>query len=361
MSTIEKHDRQEPQKIDFGQSMAGVRLGPMAVHWSVRSMVVCGILIALTVVIALWALATGDYTLDISEVLGVLTGAEDGLARTVVMEWRAPRVVGAILFGAALGFSGGIFQSLTRNPLASPDIIGFSAGSYTGALVVILVIGGSFAVVAAGALVGGVVTAVIVYLLAYSRGVKGFRLIVVGIAISSMLGSVNTWLMMRADQEVALVAAVWGAGSLNGTSWNNVLVGGIAVLILSAGVLWFSRALRQMEMGDDAAKATGVHVEPVRLALIFIGVALTAVVTASAGPISFVALAAPQIARRLTRSAGIALVPAAVMGAFLLLLADVVAQNLLPTALPVGVVTVVVGGGYLVWLLIHEARNKKKR
>ena len=136
--------------------------------------------------------------------------------------WRLPRVLLALMLGAALGMSGAIFQSLTRNPLGSPDIIGFNSGAYTGALVVILLIGGTYYEIAVGALVGGIATAAVVYLLAYKRGVQGFRLIIVGIAISAMLGSVNTWMILKAKLDDAMAAAVWGAGSLNGLGWTQV-------------------------------------------------------------------------------------------------------------------------------------------
>nr|WP_223881375.1 iron chelate uptake ABC transporter family permease subunit [Nesterenkonia ebinurensis] len=331
----------------------------MAYRFNLRSLVVCLVMVILTVLISLWALASGDYELTIPEVWGaLLNDPEAGFARTVVVGWRLPRVLGAVVFGAALGASGAIFQSLTRNPLASPDIIGFSTGSYTGALVVIIVIGGGYLHLAAGALVGGILTALAVYLLAWRRGVQGFRLIIVGIGISAMLASLNTWLILRADLDVAMSAAAWGAGSLNATTWDQLTHGTLAILILFALLMGLAPSQRQLELGDDAAKATGVKGETSRLALVVVGVALTATVTASAGPISFIALAAPQIARRLARTPGVTLVPAAITGALGLAAADYTAQHLLPSALPVGVVTVVLGGGYLVWLLIHEMRKR---
>jgi iron complex transport system permease protein len=267
-------------------------------------------------------------------------------------------VVAALVFGAALGVSGAVFQSMLRNPLADPGIIGFSQGSYTGALIVILVINGTYLQLVGGALVGGMATAVVVYLLAYRQGMQGFRLIIVGIGVSAMLGSLNTWLILKAELEQAMAAATWGAGSLNGISWDQVLIGGaaIVVLLIVAGML--SRPMRQMELGDDAAASQGVRVSPTRLGLVVVGVALTATVTAASGPIAFISLVAPQIARRLARTAGITLAPAALVGALLCLAADYIAQHIAPTPLPVGIVTVMLGGGYLGWLLFIEARRR---
>ncbi|MFP5022492.1 FecCD family ABC transporter permease [Pseudonocardia phyllosphaerae] len=351
---------QAPRRVDFGHGTVVIRRRRwFALRWPLRSMIVCAVLVVLTVAVSVWAVTLGKYPVTVAEVWGALIDDPAvGFARQVVVEWRLPRVLAAAVFGAALGASGAVFQSLTRNPLASPDIIGFSAGSFTGALVVIILVGGSFLQVAGGALLGGIATAAAVYVLAWRGGVQGFRLIVIGIGVSAVLGSFNTWLMFTAKLEVALSAAVWGAGSLNGTTWEQAAVGSGVVVVLLVGLLGLMPASRQLELGDDAARATGVRTEPVRLAVVVLGVALTATVTAAAGPIAFVALAAPQIGRRLTRAPGVTILPAALTGALLLAGADVTAQRLLPVAVPVGVVTVVAGGGYLVWLIVREVRRR---
>lgn len=345
--------------VSFGHRTLVLRRGGFALRWRARSAIVCAILAVLTIAVTLAALALGDYPLSPAQVWAALVNDPGaGFARTVVAEWRAPRAVAAVVFGAALGVSGAVFQSLTRNPLASPDIIGFSAGSYTGALIVIIVVHGSYLQLAGGAILGGMATAALVYLLAWRRGMHGFRLIIVGIAISAMLGSFNTWLMLTADLEVALSAAAWGAGSLAGIGWEQTLAAGLVVGALLVAVGCLAPGLRQLELGDDAAKATGARTGSTRLWIVVVGVALVAVVTAAAGPITFVALAAPQIARRLARTPGVTAAPAAFTGALVLAAADVVAQHALPVALPVGVVTVVVGGAYLVWLIVREVRRR---
>ncbi|MDN5744644.1 MAG: iron chelate uptake ABC transporter family permease subunit [Nocardioidaceae bacterium] len=348
-----------PRHVDFGYRTLVLRRAGIGLRWRLRSLIVCAVLASLTIAVSLWALTLGDFPLTVRQVWEALLNDPDaGFARTVVFEWRLPRILAAAVFGAALGVAGAVFQSLTRNPLASPDIIGFSTGAYTGALIVIILINGTYLQLAGGALMGGLVTAAVVYLLAWRHGVQGFRLIIVGIAISAVLGSFNTWLMLTADLEIAMSAAVWGAGSLNAITWEQAAVGMGVILALIAVLAPLTSNLRQLELGDDAAKSTGTRTEPVRLAVMVIGVGLTATVTAAAGPISFVALAAPQIARRLARTPGVTLVPAAFTGALLLAVADVTAQHLLPAMLPVGVVTVVIGGGYLVWLIVHEVRRR---
>ena len=343
--------------IDFGRRYVRLK-GPVKLRMDVRSIIVTAILLGATAAIALFALMVGTLYLSIQDVFSALFGQTTGMTRTVVVEWRLPRVLGAIIFGAGLAVSGAIFQSITRNPLGSPDIIGFSAGSYTGVLIVLLASGStSFTGVATGALVGGFATALLIYLLAFRGGTQGFRLIIVGIAISAILGSVNSMLLLKSEAEAALTAAAWGVGSLNGVDWEHVLPACILVVLLLICAGMMNRPLREMELGEDAAKSHGVRIERSQLLLIFVAVALTAVPTAIMGPVSFVALVAPQIAQRLTKSAG-SLMPAAAMGAFLFMGADVFAQRIIPgMILPVGVVTLSLGGIYLVWLLFQQARS----
>jgi len=358
VSAIAGVDAASTGPLDFGASVRVVRIGGLSLRFRVRALLVSIALVVAAVGTALAALCLGEFVLTVPEVLSAFAGTQSGIVETVVLEWRAPRVLGALLFGAALGVSGAIFQSLTRNPLASPDIIGLSSGSYAGALVVIILIGGGTFMIAGGAIVGGLVAAGLGYVLAYRDGIQGFRLVVVGIAISAMLGALSTYLILRARLEIAMTAAVWGAGSLSRVGWTELALSAVVIAVALAAVAVLAPAMRQLELGDDAARALGIRPEPVRLSLVVAGVALTAVVTAFAGPITFIALAAPQIARRLTRSPGTALVPAALLGALVLLLSDIVAQHLLPQPLPVGIVTIVVGGAYLTWLLVREARRR---
>ncbi|WP_330275553.1 iron chelate uptake ABC transporter family permease subunit [Lentzea sp. NBC_00516] len=346
------------RRVDFGRRVLVLRRGRVALRLDLRSVVVCSVLVLVVACMAVLALMTGSYQLSPGQVISSLTGGTTGLVHDIVVEWRLPRVLAALVFGAALGVSGALFQSTMRNPLADPYIIGFSQGSYTGALIVILLVNGTYWQLAGGALIGGTVTAVAVYLLAYRQGVQGFRLIVVGIGISAMLASLNTWLILKADLDEAMAAATWGAGSLNGVNSAQVLFGAVCIAVLLLLAAMSSRSMRQLEVGDDAAAAQGVRVSATRLGLIVLGVALTATVTAASGPIAFISLLAPQIGRRLTRTAGITLAPAALVGALLCLAADYLAQHVAPTPLPVGIITVILGGGYLGWLLIIEARRR---
>lgn len=336
-----------------------VRLFNGALTWRLhkRSLMVMAVVGLCLLSLALLSLTSGTYPVAIPDLLLSLQGQGEEMVRMIVMEWRLPRILLSLLLGSALGMSGAIFQSLTRNPLGSPDIIGFAAGSYTGALVVILLLSGGYYQIALGALIGGVVTALVVYLLSMRHSLGGFRLIVTGIGISAMLSAFNSWMIKAADLNVAMAAAVWGAGSLNGLGFEQLLPVAIIMLVLVPFLCLSSRSMKQLELGDDIARSFGIATGLTRLSLMVLGVALTAMVTATAGPIAFIALAAPQIARRLTRSAGVALLPSAFIGALLLLSADWAAQHAFSTQLPVGIMTVSIGGLYFIWLLIREGRS----
>ncbi|WP_422747132.1 FecCD family ABC transporter permease [Mycobacterium sp. WMMD1722] len=336
-----------------------VRIGAVSLRASWRTTLVVGGLLTGAVVVAVLAIGIGRYTVAPADVVGVLMGANTSFDRVVVLDWRMPRMLLALIIGAALGVSGAIFQALTRNALGSPDIIGINAGAYTGALVVIAGAGGGYYAVAAGALIGGLVTAAAVYALSYRNGIAGFRLIVVGIAIGAVLNSVNQWVIIKIDLHTAMTASIWQQGSLNGLGWEQVLPVTACLLLLVVPLVALGHRLQILQLGDDAAGALGLHPDRARLIYLVIAVGMVALSCAAAGPITFVALAAPQLVRRLTASPGVALVPSAAMGAVLLLASDVLAQHLLEgTELPVGAVTVSLGGAYLVYLLVSQARNR---
>ncbi|WP_420121016.1 FecCD family ABC transporter permease [Nakamurella sp.] len=346
--------------VDPGYRVVPVRLagGRISLRFGLRAVLVTAVLVVVALAIGVVSLATGDFVVPIPDVLAAIVGNASPRAELVVMDWRMPRVLLALMLGAALGAAGAVFQSLTRNPLGSPDILGLDVGAYTGALLVIIAGTTAAGPVAAAALAGGLLTALLVYGLAYRRGLQGFRLIIVGIAVSAMLASLDTWLILSADLHLAISAAAWGAGSLNTVGWGQVVPSAFVLAVLWSALGLLARPLHATGLGDDAARALGVRLDASRLALVVVGVALTATATAVAGPIAFVALAAPQLARRLTGSAGVTLSGAAAMGACLLAASDFVAQHAFaPTQLPLGLVTVCIGGMYLIWLLIRQARR----
>ncbi|MCX4679844.1 iron chelate uptake ABC transporter family permease subunit [Streptomyces sp. NBC_01433] len=336
------------------------RPGGMSVRLQGRTLAVTGVVLVALIVVMLVTLTTGDFELSVGEVLRAVVGNGSGGADFIVNTLRMPRLLTALCVGAALAVSGAILQSLTGNSLGSPDIIGFTNGSAVGALVVIIMLHGSMTQIAVGALIGGLATAAAIYLLMLGRGLQGFRLVVVGIGVSALLLSVNSYLITRATWQEALEAQAWLIGSLSNRGWPhaNAILAAVAVLLPLA--FFFSRRLSMVEMGDVTAMALGVNVARTRAVLLLISVALAAFATAVTGPIWFVALAAPQVARRLTRSSGPGLMSAALMGALLLAASDLVAQRVFaPALLPVGTATGTLGGLYLIWLLINESRKSR--
>lgn len=338
-----------------------VRAVRTAGHYSfrvnVRAALVIVLLAALAAGTAVVLIGSGDFSMTPGEVVTTLFGHGTFQQEFIVTDLRLPRVLVGLLVGAALGVGGAVFQTISRNPLGSPDVLGFGQGATVGALTVIVLFQGGAAAVAGGAVAGGLLTGVAVYVLAWKRGVHGFRLVLVGIGAAAMLTAATQYLITKANLVDATRAVVWMTGSLDGRDWAQVwpllvVCGALLPLVFAHGP-----ALRVMEMGDDAAYALGVRVERTRLVLMGSAVLLVAVATAAAGPIAFVSLSAPQLARRLTRSTGPNLVAATFMGAALLLVADWVSMEAFgDRQLPVGVVTGVLGGCYLLWLLVSERR-----
>ncbi|MFE9256952.1 FecCD family ABC transporter permease [Streptomyces sp. NPDC006879] len=331
--------------------------GGISLRFEARAVLVGVCLTLLTLAAAVLLIGTGDFPIAPTDVVRTLLGDGVPAHEFIVNDLRLPRALVGVLVGGSLGMAGAVFQSVSRNPLGSPDVLGFGYGSAVGALVVIVLVGGNAAQVALGALIGGLITGCAVYALSWKRGISGYRMVLVGIGVSAMLVAAVQYLLTKAQYVDAARATVWLTGSLSGRDWSQVWPLALTCAALFPLVLGQGRALRMLEMGDDAAYALGVRVERTRLLLLLAAVLLTTAASAAAGPISFVALAAPQLARRLTRSAGANLVGAALMGAALLLISDWASQHAFGSdQLPVGVVTGLVGGIYLLWLLVTERK-----
>lgn len=322
-----------------------------------RAVGVTAVLAAIAAAAFCVSLSIGDFNVPIVEVVKSLAGAGDPANDFIVRELRLPRALTAVLAGSAFGLSGVIFQTLVRNPLASPDIIGITAGASAAAVICIVLLGFGGALVSAGAFVGAIGTALAIYLLSWRDGVTGYRLVLVGIAVAAMLMSVVSYVITRAEIYSAAEALVWLTGSLNGTGWPVVRTLAACLAVLLPLGLLLGRYLRVLGLGDEAAKSLGVPVERARLALVLVAVALVSVATAAAGPVAFVAFVAGPIAQRLVGRGAIALVPSMLVGTVVMLVSDLVAQHAVPdTQFPVGVVTGLVGAPYLIWLLVSTNR-----
>ncbi|GDY30788.1 FecCD family ABC transporter permease [Gandjariella thermophila] len=342
----------------------GVRLGPASWVLRPRLVVVCLTGLAALVLLVAVNVGLGDFPIGVPDVLRVLAGGGSHAQRYIVLELRLPRTLTGALVGAALGVSGAIVQAVARNPLASPDILGVTWGAGAGAVAVIAVAGsyGGISGLAStvglpvAALGGGTLAGFAVHLLAWRRGLEGYRLVLVGVAVSTALANLTYWLLTVGNVTEASRAMAWITGSLNGRGWTDLLPVAAALGVLLPASLLGVAVLGALQLDDDTVGGLGVRAGPARAALVLAAVLLASVATAAAGPVTFVALAVPQVAMRLAGLAQPPLLASAVFGAALTIGADVLARTAFPVELPVGVVTAALGAPYLMYLLARRAR-----
>lgn len=318
--------------VDFGLAMACIGLG-------------------------LLAFTLGTMPVSLADAARTLAGEATGPLRLVVLEWRLPRILAALCAGAALGMAGALFQTLLRNPLGSPDVIGFDAGAFSGAILAMLA-GAAAAMVALASLAGGLAAGLLVYAAAGGSHVERNRLILIGIAVGAAFTALNDWLIFTASLDSALIAASWKQGALAGVDRGRLAIGAATLLVLLPLGLACRRSMDALALGDDKAMSLGEPPGGARLRLGLVGLSLTATATLIAGPVGFVALIAPHAARRLAGSAGLPLSTSALFGALFLLGSDCVARTLFaPRSLPVGAVIACLGGLYFVLLLRSRMRR----
>ena len=339
-----------------------------------RTLVLSAACALLAIALALVSLSVGTTKLPVADVLQSLLGGGDGSTRLVVLELRLPRVATGLLVGIAFAVSGALLQTLSRNALASPDIVGVNSGASAAAVTVIVLAGtggGNISGIAArvgiplAAIIGGLAATAIVGVLSIQRGViDAGRIVLIGVGVAAAANSLVAWLLVIGDVTDAGRAAAWLAGSLNARTWSDAVPVGLAVLLLVPAAVAFNRDLDALVLGDDVASALGVRVSRVRVALLIIATVLAAMATAGAGPIAFVALVAPQIAQRLAKTERPPLLSTALLGALFVTAADLVARNGLevlqvgPYELPVGVVTAAAGAPYLLHLIGRQQKGR---
>ncbi|GHJ34166.1 iron ABC transporter [Streptomyces hygroscopicus subsp. sporocinereus] len=337
----------------------GVRLGQVSFVWRPWLVSVTLLLAAATFLVFCLSIGVGDFPIGLSRVIATILGGGERVDEFVIMDLRMPRALAGLIVGVALGVSGALTQSIARNPLASPDILGITGGAGAVAVFLVTVSGGTAAAVvsavglSAAALAGGLGTGLLVYFLAWRRGIDGFRLILIGISVSAVMEAITTWLLATADIKDVARAQAWLVGSLEGRSWGDVRVALWCTPVLLAVVSCVAFQFKPMHLGDEVAAGLGVRYSMVRAVLLLCAVLLAAVAVSAAGPVPFVALVAPQAAMRLARCPTPPMAASGLVGALLLIGADLVARTALPVTLPVGVVTAAIGGPFLVCLLVR--------
>lgn len=354
-----------------------VRVGRFSGVWRARLVAVTLAGAGLVVLVSAANIGRGAFPIPVADVLATLFGGGgggdgddggDGAQRFIVLDLRLPRTLTGVAVGGALGLAGAITQRIANNPLASPDLLGVTAGASAAAVAMIVLGGGSGAVVGllvtvglpGAALLGGLVSAAVVYGLAYREhgGVDGGRLVLVGVGVNAVATAVTSWLLVVVNVSEAAQATVWLTGSLNARGWEHAVPVALTLVVLLPVALPLAFGLGALALGDDNARALGLRVNRWRAGLVLVALVLAAVATASAGPVAFVALVVPQVCQRLVRSAWPPLMCSAVYGALLTVGADLVARTVFPVELPVGIVTAVLGAPYLLYLLVMRNRTR---
>ncbi|MEX5710056.1 iron chelate uptake ABC transporter family permease subunit [Parafrankia sp. FMc6] len=332
------------------------RLG-LSLRLSRRSITLTVTAAAAAAITAAVSITIGEYPLTVAGVLRVLRGGGTLIEQDVVLGDRLPRAVTGLGVGAAFALSGAILQRLAGNPLVSPDVVGINSGAATGALTVMLILGGSGAELTVGALIGAALTVLAIVLIAYRRGLLGFRLVLVGIGVAALLSSAISYLLTRSDVHQVQAAAGWLTGSLANRSGTHATIIGVTLTLAALALTVLGRDLRVQELGDDLARTLTGTRHARRIPLLLVAVGLAAMATAAAGPIGFVALVAPQITRRVLAERQIGLAPSAAVGALLVAGADLASRLIFaPDEMPVGVLTAVLGAPVLLVLLARAHR-----
>ncbi len=356
--TVTATDRTAPR------SGTVIRVGPASGILRWRALGVPLAAFVVLVLLSAISLGRGDFPIGVADVLRTLVGLGEGPRNFIILELRAPRIVVGVLVGLALGVAGALFQTFARNPLASPDTLGITMGASVGAVAAIVLggggaLGGAFSGVGVplAALLGALLVGVVLFALTWRSGIDGYRLVLVGIALWSVGTALVDWLLTTAEIYDAAAAYVWITGSLNARTWENALPLAVALAVLLPLALAASRSLAVLQFGDDTARGLGVRLPLAQAAVVLLAIGCVGFAVSAAGPITFVALVVPQIAVRLTGGSRPPLLASGLLGAVLVVGADLVTRTVLPEALPVGILTAVLGAPYLLWLLVRGRRQ----
>ena len=318
------------------------------------------ILLLLTVSLCCYMLLYGKTNYELSTVIRVLNGEQIQGATFTIGTLRLPRMLSGLLAGIAFGIAGNTFQTMLRNPLASPDIIGISSGSSIAAIFCILILHMSGTGVSIAAVISGIIVSTLIYLLSKGLGFSGSRLILIGIGMQAMINALISYLLAKATHNDASVALRWLSGSLNGMSIKDVPALFIVVVIFGVIILCLTKELQILELGDEFATTLGVKINLIRIMLILSSVFLIAFATSITGPIAFVAFLSGPIASRLVGPGAPNVLAAGLVGALLVLGADMIGQYAFSTRFPVGVVTGILGAPYMLFLLVVINRRGQR-
>lgn len=323
----------------------------------IRWLVAASILAGLALVLSVLVLVVGNTSYSLGTIFRVLSGEEIAGASFSIRTLRLPRMLAAVLAGFAFGISGSVFQTLLRNPLASPNIIGITSGSSAAAVFFILVLrlGGTAA--SAASVIAGLIVTALIYILSQGGGFSGGKLILIGIGIQAMLNALISYMLQQAASNDVPSAMRWLSGSLNTVNLSDLVPLGLTMILAVPLILLLGRSLSIMELGEQSALTLGVKTNLTRIIIVIAAVSLLAFATVATGPIAFVSFLAGPIAKRLSGSSIPHTLPAGLVGAILVLAGDLIGQNAFAIRLPVGVITGIIGAPYLIYLLIRTYKT----
>ena len=322
-----------------------------------RWLLVTGILAATAFLLCCAMLMLGNTIYPVKDVLRSLAGEQIKGVSFAVNTIRLPRMLAGLFAGFAFGIAGYTFQTMLRNPLANPNVIGITTGSSAAAVFCIVILHSSETVVSVASVLGGLATVALLYVLSRGKTFSIGRLVLVGIGMQAMLDSIISYLMLVSSQHDVPAAIRWLSGSLNGTRMTELPPLIIAVLIFAPIIIVLGKHLGLLELGEQSATSLGVHTDKTRILLIFSSVCMMAIATAVTGPIAFVAFLSGPIAKRLVGAGFSSAIPAGLVGVNLVLAADLIGQFAFEARYPVGIITGILGAPYLIYLLIRMNRR----
>jgi iron complex transport system permease protein len=321
-----------------------------------KALIILFSLIALAIV-AILSISLGSVSIAIKDIIEVLSGGGANISRGIILDIRLPRIILAVLVGANLSVSGALLQSVMKNPLADPGLTGVSSGASLMAIIVMMYFPQFYAILPLAAFLGGVLSCIIIYFLAWKDGIDPIRIILAGVAVNAMLGGGTSVISLLNSEKIQGVL-LWLNGSLAIRGWKEVrliLPYSIVALVLSA---FCAKGANLLNLGDDAASSLGVEVNRTRILISMVAVLLAGISTAAVGIIGFVGLVVPHICRLIIGSNYKYLIPmSTILGALTLLAAEDLARTVAkPIELPVGVFMAVIGGPFFLFLM---RRGKK--
>lgn len=324
-----------------------------------RFIIVTCLLAIITFALCCMMLMLGNTIYPVGDVISVLLGEQVKGASFAVGTIRFPRMVAGVFAGFAFGISGHVFQTMLRNPLANPNVIGITAGSSAAAVFCIIVLHASSTFVSIASIIGGLATVLVIFLLSKGTSFSIGRLILIGIGIQAMLNAVISYLLLIGQHHDVPTAMRWLSGSLNGVKMENIYPLMITVLLLAPIIILLGKRLDMLELGEQTAASLGINTDRTRVVLVISSVLIIALATATTGPIAFVAFLSGPIAKRLVGIGFSSVIPAGLVGIILVLASDLIGQFAFVARYPVGVITGILGAPYLIMLLIRMNRKEE--